>query len=111
MAANIPSSPRTVAMSVYVIRVFVKMREDIAANSAILRRLAAIDKTLLVHDVTLREILQKLRPLLEPRHQHRGPKSASTSKKTPFPIARNAKPSPPDLPLTPNGIPHSTLRT
>jgi len=55
-----------VATSVYVIRAFIKMREDIAANSAILRRLAEIDKTLLVHDVTLREILQKLRPLLEP---------------------------------------------
>jgi len=42
------------------------MREDVAANAAILRRLAEIDKTLLVHDVTLREVLQKLRPLLEP---------------------------------------------
>ena len=66
MAANILNSPRAVAMSVYVIRAFVKMREDVAANAAILRRLAEIDKTLLVHDVTLREILQKLRPLLEP---------------------------------------------
>ena len=66
MAANILSSPRAVAMSVYVIRAFVKMREDIAANFAILRRLAEIDKTLLVHDVTLREILENLRPLLEP---------------------------------------------
>ena len=66
MAANILNSPRAVAMSVYVIRAFVKMREDIAANAAILPRLAEIDKTLLVHDVTLREILQKLRPLLEP---------------------------------------------
>ena len=45
------------------------MREDVAANAAILRRLAEIDKTLLVHDVTLREILQKLRPLLEPAPQ------------------------------------------
>ena len=53
-------------MSVYVIRAFVKMREEVAANTAILRRLAEIDKTLLVHEVTLREILQKLRPLLEP---------------------------------------------
>ena len=69
MAANILNSPRAVAMSVYVIRAFVKMREDIAANAAILRRLAEIDKTLLVHDVTLREILQKLRPLLEPPPQ------------------------------------------
>jgi hypothetical protein len=55
--------------SVYVIRAFVKMREEVAANAAILRRLAEIDKTLLVHDVTLREILQKLRPLLEPPPQ------------------------------------------
>jgi hypothetical protein len=66
MAATVLNSPRAVAMSLYIIRAFVRMREDLAANAAILRRLAEIDKTLLVHDVTLREILQKLRPLLEP---------------------------------------------
>jgi hypothetical protein len=37
MAANILNSPRAVAMSVYVIRVFIKMREDLAANAAILK--------------------------------------------------------------------------
>jgi hypothetical protein len=42
------------------------MREDLAANAAILKRLAEIDKTLLLHDGALREIYQKLRPLLEP---------------------------------------------
>jgi len=66
MAANILNSARTVAMSVYVIRAFVKMREDLVANAAILKRLAEIDKTLLIHDVALREIWEKLRPLLEP---------------------------------------------
>lgn len=66
MAATVLNSPRAVAMSVYIIRAFVKMREDLAANSAILRRLAEIDKTLLVHDGALRDIYQKLRPLLEP---------------------------------------------
>lgn len=66
MAANILNSPRAVAMSVYVIRAFIKIREQLAANTAILKRLAEIDKILLIHDVTLREILQKLRPLLEP---------------------------------------------
>ena len=65
MAANILNSPRAVAMSVYVIRALVKMREDILANAAILRRLAEIDKTSFF-TMTLREILQKLRPLLEP---------------------------------------------
>jgi hypothetical protein len=69
MAANTLNSPRAVAMSVYVIRAFVKMREEVAANAVIIRRLAEIDETLLVHDVTLREILQKLRPLLEPPPQ------------------------------------------
>ena len=53
-------------MSVYVIRAFVKMREVIAANAAILKRLAEIDQTLLLHDSALRDIYQKLRPLLEP---------------------------------------------
>lgn len=49
-----------------MIRAFVKMREDLAANAAILERLAEIDKTLLLHDGALRDIYQKLRPLLEP---------------------------------------------
>ena len=66
MAANVLNSPRAVAMSVYVIRAFVRMREDHAANAAIVKRLAEIDKTLLVHDVALRDIYQKLRPLVEP---------------------------------------------
>ena len=65
MAANQLNSPRAVAMSVYVIRAFVRLREDLAANAAILKRLAEIDKVLLVHDGALRDIYQKLRPLLD----------------------------------------------
>ena len=49
-----------------VIRAFVKMPEELAANAASLNRLAEIDKTLLIHDVALREIFEKLRPLLAP---------------------------------------------
>src|SRR6266550_8344649 len=66
MAATVLNSARAVAMSLYVIRAFIKMREDIAANAAILKRLAEIDKTLLLHDGALRDIYQKLRPLLQP---------------------------------------------
>jgi hypothetical protein len=66
MVANILNSPRAVVMSVYVIRAFVKMREVQTANSAIFKRLAEIDKTLMVHDAALRDVYQKLRPLLEP---------------------------------------------
>jgi hypothetical protein len=66
MAANVLNSPRAASMSIYVIRAFVKMREDLAANAAILKRLAEIDQSLLLHDTALRDIYQKLRPLLAP---------------------------------------------
>jgi hypothetical protein len=66
MAANILNSPRAITMSVYLIRAFVRMREGLVANAAILKRLAEIDKSLLTHDVALRDIYQKLRPLLAP---------------------------------------------
>ncbi len=66
MAATVLNSPQAVKMSLFIIRAFVRMREDIAANAAILKRLAEIDKNLLLHDGALRDIYQKLRPLLEP---------------------------------------------
>jgi hypothetical protein len=53
-------------MSIYVIRAFVRLREQIAANRAILQRLAEIDKTLLQHDTALRDVYRKLLPLLQP---------------------------------------------
>ena len=56
----------SVHMSIYVVRAFVKQREQIAANTAILKRLAEIDKSLLQHDAALRDIYQKLLPLLQP---------------------------------------------
>jgi hypothetical protein len=56
MAANILRSEQAVRMSVYVIRSFVRLREVVAANSAILKRLAEIDRTLLQHDTALRDI-------------------------------------------------------
>jgi hypothetical protein len=42
------------------------LREKVAANTAILKRLAEIDTTLLEHDTALRDIYQKLLPLLAP---------------------------------------------
>ena len=49
-----------------MIRAFIEQGEKLAANVAILKRLAEIDKTLLEHDTALREIYQKLQPLLAP---------------------------------------------
>jgi hypothetical protein len=43
-----------------------QMREQLAANAAILTRLAEIDRTLLEHNQGLRTIWTKLQPLLAP---------------------------------------------
>jgi hypothetical protein len=66
MAATILNSSEAVAMSVFVVRAFMQMREQLAANAAILKRLAEIDQTLLEHDSALRAIWEKLQPLLQP---------------------------------------------
>lgn len=66
MAATILNSPRAVAMSVYVVRAFVKIRSELLANATLEARLESIEKTLLTHDAALRDIYQKLRPLLLP---------------------------------------------
>src|SRR5687768_12338339 len=66
MAATVLNSPEAVKMSVYVVRAFVQMREQIAANAAILKRLAEIDGKLLEHDATLATIWTQLEPLLAP---------------------------------------------
>ena len=94
MAATILNSPRAVAMSVYVIRAFVKMRGELAANAAILKRLAEIDKTLLIHDVALREIFEKLRPLLAPPPPPPKPEIGFHVKEdaTPYRIRKRGKP-------------------
>lgn len=66
MAASILNSSRAVAMSVYVVRAFVRMRDELLANSTLQRRLADIEKTLLAHDNALREVYERIRPLLLP---------------------------------------------
>jgi len=66
MAASILKSDRAIAMSVYVIRAFVEIRETLASNASILKRLAEIDKTLVLHGSSLSDIYHKLLPLLSP---------------------------------------------
>ena len=66
MAANILHSERAIRMSVFVVRAFVRLREHIAANRTILKRLAEIDKSLVEHDTDLFDLYEKLQPLLQP---------------------------------------------
>ena len=65
-ASNVLNSPKAVAMSVYIISAFIRLREAVADNQVMAKRLAEVEKTLLTHDVALRDIYQKIRPLLLP---------------------------------------------
>jgi hypothetical protein len=66
MAASVLNSPQAVSMSVYIVRIFVQMRENLMINAEVLKRLAEIDKTLLEHDDALRAVWASLQPLLQP---------------------------------------------
>ncbi len=65
-ASNVLNSPKAVAMSIYIISAFIRLREAVANNQVMAKRLAEVEKTLLTHDVALRDIYQKIRPLLLP---------------------------------------------
>ena len=74
MAATLLRSPQAVAMSIYVVRAFVQMRDALLTNATILKRLALIDKKLLEHDVVLQDVVEKLLPLLNPPPEDKKPK-------------------------------------
>jgi phage regulator Rha-like protein len=66
MAANILKSKTAVSMSIYVVRAFIRMREELTSRRDLEERLDQIEKILLVHDTELKELFEKIRPLLLP---------------------------------------------
>lgn len=51
MLANVLSSPRAVAVSIEVVRVFVRLRQSVAASAELAHRLAAVEATLSEHRI------------------------------------------------------------
>jgi hypothetical protein len=83
MAATVLNSPRAVQMSLFVVRAFVQMREELLAHVTVFKRLAEIDKKLVTHDVILRDVYEKLKPLLNPPPVERKQMEFHTSMKKP----------------------------
>jgi hypothetical protein len=65
MAATVLNSKRAIEMSLYLIRAFVEMRETLQTNATILKRLSEIDRRLIEHDSVLKEVIERLQPLLD----------------------------------------------
>jgi hypothetical protein len=74
MIGTVLQNPRAVQMSHFLVQAFVRMRELIATNAQVLQRLAEIDRTLLENDAVLREVYEKLVPLLNPPPEPPRPK-------------------------------------
>jgi hypothetical protein len=71
-AANVLSSPRAIAMGVYVVRAFIKLRELLSSNKELARRLDEleariernIERRLATHDQAIAATLSAIRQLL-----------------------------------------------
>src|SRR5205814_5073396 len=53
-AANVLNSPRAIAMGIYVVRAFVQLREVLASNKDLARKLAALERSLVALDLKTR---------------------------------------------------------
>ena len=73
MAATILSSSRAVEMSVYVVRAFVHLRELLASNTALARKLNELEGRLKNHDEAITAILSAIRELMNPPPPKRRP--------------------------------------
>jgi hypothetical protein len=66
MAATILNSPRAVEMSLYVVRAFVRLRELLASNTALARKLDELERKYQRHDEAITAILSAIRELTNP---------------------------------------------
>jgi len=74
MAGMVLNSPRATEMSIFVVRAFVRMREQLIVSAVLAKRLAEIEKTLLTHDAALVDLYEQIRPLLMPPPEPPHPK-------------------------------------
>jgi hypothetical protein len=70
MAATVLNSPRAVKMSVYVVRAFIKLRELLASNKNLARKLVALERSVAMLDLRtqrqFREVYEAIRALMNP---------------------------------------------
>jgi hypothetical protein len=66
MAATVLNSTCAVEMSLYVVRAFVQLRELLASNTELARRLGELERKLEGHDAAIGAILDAIRELMSP---------------------------------------------
>jgi hypothetical protein len=73
MAATVLKSKRAVEMSVFIVRAFVELREMLARNRDLARKLAELERKISRHDKEIVSIVEAVRQLaLAPPQPRRG---------------------------------------
>lgn len=71
MAAMVLNSPRAVAMSVQVVRAFVRLRAMLASNKELSRKLSELEQKIASHDGHIQSLFEAIRQLMAPSQTKR----------------------------------------
>jgi hypothetical protein len=78
MAANVLRSKQAIQMSVFVVRVFIRMRQILIGQKDLARKLAELEKELTsrldIHETAINEMLRQIKRLLNPPSEPEPPK-------------------------------------
>src|SRR5580704_15128041 len=66
MAASVLNSKRAVEMSIFVVRAFVEMRQDMAVNQHVVSKLSELEARLDGHDTELQDLVGAIQELIAP---------------------------------------------
>ena len=66
MAATILNTPQATEVSVFVVRAFVRLREMVAANRELSKKLDELERRVLHHDESITHIVKAIRELAIP---------------------------------------------
>jgi len=66
MAATILNTPRAIEVSVFVVRAFVRLREMVAANKELSKKLDELERRVSHHDEAITGIVKAIRELATP---------------------------------------------
>jgi len=66
MAANVLNSERSIKMSIFVVRAFVRMREALAVNQQVLAKLLELERRIENHDSEIHDLFDAIRELTAP---------------------------------------------
>ncbi len=73
MLSSVLNSPRAIAVNIEIMRAFVRMREVIATNKVLAKRLDELERKIGSHDQAIAGILAHIRQIMAPNETKKRP--------------------------------------